>query len=163
MRRRSVADMRCGVAQALEVIGEWWTVLILRDLFNGINRFDAIARDLGIATNVLTTRLQRLVDDGIVVQRPYQDRPPRMEYVLTEKGRALYPVLIALKSWGDRWQAGPERRSTYRVIHNECGHEVGAVVRCEHCDRDVRARETKRVLSAADGDDLTSDSTTVAS
>src|SRR5687767_5069851 len=103
MRRTSFADMNCSIAQALEVVGEWWTLLILRDVFLGVRRFDDFQKRLGIARNVLADRLDTLVERGILERRPYQDRPPRDEYVLTEKGRDLLPVIHALREWGDRW------------------------------------------------------------
>ena len=101
MRRTSFEDVRCSVAQALEVVGEWWTLLIVRDLFLGVRRFDGIQRRLGIARNVLTDRLDHLVARGVVERRPYQANPVRHEYVLTEKGKALWPVIEALRAWGD--------------------------------------------------------------
>src|SRR5712692_2233716 len=103
MRRTSFSDMDCSVAQTLEVIGEWWTLLILRDSFQGVRRFDDFQRRLGVARNVLTQRLDRLVEQGILARRQYQDRPARYEYRLTAKGLDLYPVVIALMDWGDRW------------------------------------------------------------
>src|SRR5438552_1922476 len=103
--------MRCSVARTLDVIGEWWTMLIMRDAFKGVTRFEDFHRNLGIARTVLSTRLDRLVEAGIFVRRQYSDHPPRSEYVLTEKGRDLFPVLVTLTQWGDRWAAddGPPR------------------------------------------------------
>jgi DNA-binding HxlR family transcriptional regulator len=98
--------MSCSVAAALEIIGERWSFLVVREAFLGVRRFDALQANLGIARNILTARLRALVDDGILEPRRYQERPPRAEYVLTEKGRALYPVIVALMAWGDRWASG---------------------------------------------------------
>jgi DNA-binding HxlR family transcriptional regulator len=106
VRRTSFADMACSLARTLEVVGEWWTLLILRDLFLGLSRFEDIRANLGVATNVLTARLTTLVEHGLIERRAYQDHPPRYEYVLTDKGRDLFPAITALIRWGDRWEAG---------------------------------------------------------
>src|SRR5947208_5704001 len=102
MRRASFADMNCSIARALEVVGEWWTLLILRDAFFGITRFDDFQRRLGIARNILTVRLATLVENGIMERREYDIRG-RADYVLTPKGRALWPALTTLREWGDEW------------------------------------------------------------
>src|SRR3712207_4660988 len=90
----------CSVARALEVVGERWTLLILRDAFLGVRRFDDFQRNLGIARNVLNARLQRLVEEGLLERRLYQQRPERYEYCLTEQGQDLWPALVALMQWG---------------------------------------------------------------
>ena len=139
MRRTSFSAMDCSVAQTLEVIGEWWTLLILRDSFQGVRRFDDFQRRLGVARNVLTQRLDRLVEEGILERRQYQDRPPRHEYRLTEKGIDLYPVLIALMEWGDRWAMDDD--APVVLTHKPCGHEGRPVLACPHCGEPVKARE----------------------
>ena len=106
MQRTSLADFHCSVARTVDIIGEWWTPLILRDAFYGRTRFEDFQRSLGVARNVLTVRLERMVETGIMERRRYQERPPRDEYVLTDKGRDLFPVIAALLAWGDRWTAG---------------------------------------------------------
>lgn len=141
MRRTSFADMQCSVARTLEVVGEWWTMLVIREAFNGVRRFDDFQSRLGIARNVLAARLQSLVDHGVLERRQYQDRPPRCEYRLTEKGRDLYPVLVAMLSWGDRWTAGPEG-PPIRLTH-ECGHEPDAKLVCGHCGEKLDARQVR--------------------
>ncbi|MET0738904.1 MAG: helix-turn-helix domain-containing protein, partial [Acidimicrobiales bacterium] len=103
MRRTSFEDMQCSVAQALEVVGEWWSFLIIRDAFLGVNRFGQFQDRLGIARNVLSTRLDALVEHGVLKRVAYQDNPVRHEYKLTEKGRDLWLSLTALREWGDRW------------------------------------------------------------
>ncbi|MEL6891712.1 MAG: helix-turn-helix domain-containing protein [Actinomycetota bacterium] len=103
MRRRSLADVNCSVARALDVVGDPWTLLIVRDLFWGRHRFNEFQESLGIPRTTLTARLAALVDAGVLETRPYQDHPPRHEYHLTDKGRALRPVVISLLSWGDEW------------------------------------------------------------
>src|SRR5580700_2518552 len=103
MLKRDYPTQYCSMASALEIIGERWTILILRDVFLDIHRFDDLQRDLGVARNILQARLTRLVEAGILVKKPYQERPLRHEYRLTKKGVDLWPVLVALLNWGDRY------------------------------------------------------------
>src|SRR5690242_2296995 len=143
MERKSFEHMSCSVAQCLEVVGEWWTMLVVRDAFLGVQRFDEFQARLGIARNVLSQRLNKLVEAGVLERRAYQDRPIRYDYVLTDKGRDLWPVLTALRQWGDRYAApnGPP----VELVHERCGHSAELVITCAHCGehvqhRDVRAR-----------------------
>ena len=137
-KRRSFDEMNCSIARALDVIGEWWTLLVVREAFRGVRRFDGFVERLGIAPNILTARLRRLVEHGILEERPYQERPPRVEYRLTAKGRDLYPTLVALMQWGDRWVLPGGAR--VEVRHRDCGAPVRAELRCEH-DHAVAADE----------------------
>jgi DNA-binding HxlR family transcriptional regulator len=105
VRRASFEHFACSVAQALEVIGDWWSLLIVRDIFFGVNRFDDIQRRLGIPRNTLTDRLEWLCSHGVLTKVPYGDSPNRFAYRLTEKGRDLQPVLLAIMAWGDKWGA----------------------------------------------------------
>lgn len=139
MRRTSFADMDCSIARTLDVVGEWWTLLILRDAFLGVTRFDDWQARLGIARNVLAARLDHLVDQGVLERRRYQDRPPRHEYVLTAKGRDLGPVLSALRTWGDA-HAPPPGGPTTVLVHDACGHETRPVQTCSHCGEPLRGR-----------------------
>jgi DNA-binding HxlR family transcriptional regulator len=141
MRRTSFADMECSIARTLEVVGEWWTMLVIREAFNGVRRFDDFQARLGIARNVLATRLQSLVEHGILERRLYQDRPERFEYRLTAKGFDLYPVLISLMHWGDKWQAGSEGPPV-RLTH-ECGHSPDPALICTHCQKALIPREIR--------------------
>jgi DNA-binding HxlR family transcriptional regulator len=129
----------CSVARALEVVGERWTLLILRDAFHGVRRFEDFQRRLGMARNILTDRLQRLCALGIFERRPYQERPERHEYRLTEAGHDLWPVIVALRGWGDRHMApaGPP----VRLEHRDCGGAVVQHVSCERCGAGLRARD----------------------
>lgn len=141
MKRTSFAGMGCSVARTLDVIGEWWTLLIVRDAFLGVRRFEDFQRRLGVSRNVLADRLATLVAGGILVPVRYQEHPPRSEYRLTEKGRELYPVIVTLRQWGDRWlQAGPP---PVVVSHDDCGHEAEAVLTCGHCGGPVTARNMR--------------------
>jgi DNA-binding HxlR family transcriptional regulator len=134
---RDYDTQACSLARTLEIVGERWTPLILRDAFLGLRRFDDFQRNLGIARNVLTVRLQRLCDEGILERVRYQERPVRHEYRLTDKGRDLWPVLITLTRWGDRHAApdGPPRLLT----HRGCGGEITERLRCDRCGQDLEA------------------------
>ena len=126
----------CSIAATLAAVGDRWTLLILRDLFRGVRRFERLHQDLGIARNLLTDRLQRLVDLEIVHRVPYQDRPVRHEYHLTTKGADLSPALVALMHWGDRWYAvdGPPTL----LVHDACGTPLDQAVSCPACHEPVR-------------------------
>ncbi len=130
--------MQCSVAQCLEVVGEWWTLLIVRDAFMGVSRFDQFEARLGIARNVLTQRLDHLVDEGILERRPYQEHPLRHDYRLTDKGRDLWFVLSAMRQWGDRWAApdGPP----VEYVHDGCGAVTSVVPTCAACGETLHAR-----------------------
>jgi DNA-binding HxlR family transcriptional regulator len=150
VERKSFEHMSCSVAQCLEVIGDWWTMLVVRDVFLGVRRFDEFQARLGIARNVLAQRLKKLVDAGVLERRPYQDRPVRYEYALTEKGRDLWPVLTALRQWGDQ-HAAPDGPPV-KVVHRGCGKAAELVMTCSHCGervgpRDVRAHGHERLGS----------------
>lgn len=132
MAKADLADIACSIARAVGIVGERWTPLILRDLFLGITRFEDLRRDLGIASNVLTDRLRTLRDHEIVETRVYQENPTRTEYVLTERGRDLYPVLTMLLAWGDRWLAGDDG-PPLSVVHRDCGRVTEGVVVCREC------------------------------
>ncbi|UBU09353.1 winged helix-turn-helix transcriptional regulator [Nonomuraea gerenzanensis] len=138
MQRTSFAQMHCSIGQSLERVGEWWTPLIVRDLYLGLHRFDELAENLGIARNLLTRRLETLVTDGIVERRAYQERPPRHEYHLTEAGGELVPVLMALMAWGDKW-ATPAGGPPVRLLHQECGAEFTPQVCCSACGEPATA------------------------
>jgi len=138
MRQTSFAGMNCSMARSLEVIGDWWTPLILRDLYVGLSRFDELATDLEISRNLLSTRLNALVEDGIIERRRYREHPPRDEYALTEAGRDLVPVLMALTAWGDRWVV-PAQGPPVRFRHQECGEVFTPEVCCSHCHEVVTA------------------------
>lgn len=149
MKRTSVKDMNCSVAQCLEVIGDWWTPLIVRDLLFGVGRFDEIQERLGISRNVLTQRLELLVENGVVERQPYQDNPPRFDYVLTGKGRDLWFVIQAMKQWGDTWAApdGPP----IELLHTTCDHVATVVPSCSHCGERLSVRDVRAVAGPGAG------------
>lgn len=133
--------MTCSIARTLDVIGEWWTPLVLREVSFGRRRFEEIQSDLGIARNILADRLATLVDHEILERHPYTERPVRYEYHLTQRGEDLFPVLMSLMAWGDRWLA--EEGKPFVVRHTECGHECEPVMTCSACGGRLE-RETTR-------------------
>lgn len=142
MQRTSFADMVCSIARTLDVVGEWWTLLILRDAFLGNTRFDEFQRSLGIARNVLTDRLNGLVEQGVLEKQPYQDHPVRYEYILTEPGRELFPIISSLIAWGDRWRAG-EQGPPLVLVHAPCGHAMTATPTCSECGEVLRLEDIR--------------------
>ncbi len=126
MQRKSFGNMQCPVARSLERVGEWWSILILRDAFYGLTRFDEFQKSLGVAPNMLTRRLNALVEAGLLARRRYSERPPRDEYVLTPRGRDFRPVLLTLLAWGNKHFA-PEGASV-QLADAETGAAVEPVL-----------------------------------
>ena len=122
MRRKSFEDMECPIARSLERVGEWWSILILRDAFRGLTRFDAFSESLGIAPNMLTRRLAALVEAGLLERRRYSERPPRDEYVLTERGRDFRPVMLAMLAFGNKHFPPDDR--TVQIVNAATGKQV---------------------------------------
>lgn len=142
MLGRTYETQNCSAARALEVVGERWSLLIIRHaLFRGITRFGDFQRSLGIARNVLAARLDRFVEEGLMDRQPDAAGSAYQEYVLTEKGRELQPVIVALTHWGDRWVAPGEPPVTFRHAH--CGGEVHQQTVCRDCGRPVAADEVE--------------------
>lgn len=127
MQRKSFADMECPTARSLEVVGEWWSLLIVRDAMRGRRRFEEFQESLGIARNILSRRLKRLVAAGLLEKRLYAERPRRHEYRLTDKSRDLFPVLTALAAWGNRW-AVPAKGPAMVLIDRETGKPIEPVL-----------------------------------
>ncbi|MGD9737137.1 MAG: winged helix-turn-helix transcriptional regulator [Solirubrobacterales bacterium] len=144
MLRSDYPGQFCSIAKSLEVIGERWSLLIVRDVMQGNRRFGELQRSLGVARNVLSARLQRLIDEDILERRAYQESPPRYEYFLTEKGLDLWPALIALLHWGDRYSSGPDGPPAL-IVHKECGGEVSDRGICERCGEVLHARDARQV------------------
>ena len=140
MAKASFKDMNCSVARALDVVGERWTPLILRDILLGVSRFDAIRRDLGISRKVLTERLSELTEHGVIERVPYQDHPRRHDYLPTEKGVDLAYVLLAMKAWGDRWASGDDGPPMV-LRHERCGAIADVVPACSRCGEALLAGE----------------------
>ncbi len=138
--QRDYPDQVCSIARSLEVVGERWSLLILRDAVLGTERFEEFQESLGIASNVLTNRLKRLCDEGVLERVSDPQRPGRPKYVLTDKGRELAPVLIVLMKWGDRHYptpGGPPRLT----LHAGCGGNIGSDFRCDRCGKQAGAGE----------------------
>jgi DNA-binding HxlR family transcriptional regulator len=134
-------NQACSLAAALEVIGERWSLLIVRDVFLGLRRFDQIQADLGVARNVLHARLTRLLEQGVLERRLYQERPPRYEYRLTEKGLDLWPTIVSLMQWGNR-HAAPDGPPVL-LEHRGCGGAVDEHRICAACGARLSARDTQ--------------------
>ena len=134
MLRADYDTQVCSIARALEVVGERWTLLIVRNLFLGLRRFDELHENLGVARNVLAARLEKLVEAGVVEARPYSERPPRNEYLLTAKGRDLWPAIFALMRWGDTHAPSPGGPPTV-VVHRDCGGDVDSHRTCTRCGK----------------------------
>lgn len=132
MRWSEIDRQDCSVAQALSVVGDRWTLLILRDAFMRVRRFEDFQAHTGAPRPVLADRLKTLVDQGVLEKRLYSERPDRFEYRLTEKGLDLWPVLISLLRWGDKWAAG-SAGPPVEVTHKACGHAVHPELACPHC------------------------------
>jgi DNA-binding HxlR family transcriptional regulator len=141
MHRTDFGKMACSIARTLEVIGEPWSPLILRDVWVGLTRFDQLQADLGISRKVLTERLNHLVDRGVLERHPY-DRRPRYEYRLTEQGTELVDLLMVMAGWGDRWLAGDAGPPVlYR--HQACGEVSSVDLRCAHCGEPMHAGDVE--------------------
>jgi DNA-binding HxlR family transcriptional regulator len=132
----------CSIAGALEVVGERWSLLIVRNVFLGLRRFDQIQANLGIARNVLQSRLEKLVEQGVLERTPYQERPPRYEYRLTEKGLDLWPIVVSLMQWGDR-HTPPPAGPPVVLEHRGCGGRIDEHRICERCGERLSARESR--------------------
>ena len=143
MRRTSFANWPCSIARTMDLLGDWWTPLVLREAFYGVRRFDAFQGSLGIARNTLAERLRRLVEEGLLEKEAYQSEPVRYDYVLTPMGRDFYGVLMAMNAWGDRWLAGDEGAPVV-FRHERCGRDdVRADVVCSGCGEALNPEDTR--------------------
>ena len=143
MQRTDYSAMACSIARTLEVIGEPWSPLILRDVWVGITRFEQLQADLGISRKVLTERLNHLVERGVLERRPYDQRP-RYEYVLTEKGAELVDMLLVVSAWGDKWLAG-KAGPPVLLRHHVCGEISRVDLRCAHCGEPMHAGDVEQL------------------
>lgn len=140
MKWDELADQPCSLARSLAIVGDRWTMMILREAFVGVRRFEQFQDRLGLSKALLSERLKGLVDDCVMERRPYQDRPERFEYRLTGKGLDLYPVLMALVAWGNKYEAG-DKGPPLVHHHKTCGHDFTAVMTCSECGEPLDARE----------------------
>ncbi len=142
--------MNCSIARTLSVVGDRWTLLLLRDCFLGARRFDQFSESLGLSPHLLSTRLAKLVEAGVLERHPYQQKPTRYEYRLTEKGRDLYPVIAGLVRWGDRWMADDEGPPV-TLVHRDCGHATTPTLVCSECGDGIDPRNIRAAISPRAG------------
>jgi DNA-binding HxlR family transcriptional regulator len=150
MRWREIAEMNCSIARTLSIVGDRWTLLLLRDCFLGARRFDQFSESLGLSPHLLSTRLAKLVEAGVLDRHPYQQKPARFEYRLTEKGRDLYPVIAGLVRWGDRWMADDEGPPV-TLVHRDCGHATTPTLVCSECGDGIDPRNIRAEISPRAG------------
>jgi DNA-binding HxlR family transcriptional regulator len=148
MRWNEIGGVSCSVARALSVIGDRWTLLVLRDTFLGTRRFEDFQRQLGVTRHLLAGRLKKLVDAGILDKVCYQEKPARYEYRLTDKGRDLYPVIVSLLRWGDRWMTGDDG-PPLTLVHKACGHRMHPTLVCPDCGAAIGPRDVTAELGAS--------------
>jgi DNA-binding HxlR family transcriptional regulator len=146
MRWDEIDDSLCSLARTLGVIGDRWTMLVLREAFLGTRRYDDFQRNLAAAPHIVASRLRKLVESTVLEKRRYQDRPPRYEYRLTERGHELDPAFIALIGWGEKWLKSAHGPATIRT-HKSCNHRLHTVTACAACGEAVTARDVKAVLT----------------
>ena len=132
------ADTLCPVARAEAIVGDRWTVLVLRELFMGSHRYDEILAQTAGTPQMVAARLKNLEAHGLVERRLYNERPKRYEYHLTAKGEAFYPVVIALRAWGETWCKAPEEGVAVNMNHKTCHHDAGLGPLCDHCGEPLR-------------------------
>ncbi|WP_046471747.1 winged helix-turn-helix transcriptional regulator [Allosalinactinospora lopnorensis] len=145
MKWSEIGGTPCSVARALSVVGDRWVLLVLREAFMGVRRFEDFRSRTGMSRRVLAERLTALVEEGVFERRAYSDRPERFEYRLTAKGRDLYPVLVALLNWGDHWMADEEGPAV-ELVHDPCGATVHPVQTCPRCGQAIDPRAMTPVL-----------------
>ena len=143
------SETLCPVARSETVVGDRWTVLVLRELFMGSHRFDEIQAQTEATPQMVTARLKKLEADGLVERRPYNPRPLRYEYHLTEKGRAFYPVLLALRAWGETWCKSPDEGVAVRYTHKTCGQPAGLGPLCQSCGQPLAREDMTAELNPA--------------
>jgi DNA-binding HxlR family transcriptional regulator len=143
MRRTRFDDWPCPIARTTDLIGDWWTPLVLRDSFAGVRRFDDFVADLGIPRAVLTARLDRLVEEGMLERVAYEERPPRYEYELTDKGRAFWDVLAAMWRWGEDWLWPDGGAPPVKLVDRESGDDIHPVVVDERTGQRLDIGRTK--------------------
>jgi DNA-binding HxlR family transcriptional regulator len=144
MRWSEIDQQDCSVARALSVVGDTWTMLVLKEAFMRVRRFEDFLARTGAPRPVLAERLKTLVDNGVLERRQYAERPDRFEYRLTEKGRDLWPVLVSILRWGDRWMS-PDVGPPVELHHRACGHEMHPELACPECGEWLEATDVEAV------------------
>lgn len=149
MEKISAEKTLCPIARSEAEIGDRWTVLILRELFMRGHRFEEIQAQTGGTPQMIAARLKKLQEDGLVERRRYTERPPRYEYHLTEKGEAFYPVILALRAWGETWCKSPDEGRAINYLHRTCGKPAGLGPACESCGQPLQRKDLVAELSPA--------------
>ena len=139
----------CPVARSQELVGDRWTVLVLRELFMGNGRFDELQAQTGATPQMLTSRLKKLEASGLIERRPYSTRPPRHEYLLTEMGTEFFPVILSLRAWGEKWCKSPQEGVAVQYTHIPCGEDPGFGTACQHCGLAIKRSDLVGKQSAA--------------
>ena len=152
-QRTDTSGWPCSITRTADLLGDGWTLLIVRDACLGARRFEQFQHSLGIGRNILAHRLARLVEHGVLDRVRYSDRPERHEYRLTDKGRDVYPVLAAMAAWGDRWLAGADGPPV-QLHHTSCGHDMTAEVVCGECRDRIDVRQVRARSLVADVADV---------
>ena len=148
MKWNEIGEQPCSVARALSVFGDRWTMLILRNAFMGVRRFDDFQRSLGLTRHVLSERLKRLVEHGVLVKVPYVERQERLEYRLTEKGLAVYPIMLSMMQWADQWMDKGLGKPV-EFIHTSCGPVLNSQVICTACEQPVQVQDVRVAAGSA--------------
>jgi DNA-binding HxlR family transcriptional regulator/predicted RNA-binding Zn-ribbon protein involved in translation (DUF1610 family) len=154
MSRADLAAKTCSLARAVEIVGDGWTLMILREMFLGVRRFDEFQRQTGASPALVSGRLRKMEEAGLIRRIAYSEHPPRFEYRLTDMGKALWPAIIALKTWGDDWVEGPVDGTTdswatpVEIIHKSCGAVVAPQMTCPDCGEAMAAHDAHARLSA---------------
>ncbi|MCH8542689.1 MAG: helix-turn-helix transcriptional regulator [Alcanivorax sp.] len=141
MKWHELGEMDCPIARSLSILGDRWTLLIIRNAFMGTRRFDDFQKQLGITRHLLSDRLNRLTEKDIFTKVRYQDAPKRYEYRLAEAGLALYPIILMLTKWGNIWLNDDNSHPPLQVIHKPCGHVTDPQLRCSECGEELHARD----------------------
>ncbi|MFB4394576.1 MULTISPECIES: winged helix-turn-helix transcriptional regulator [unclassified Pseudomonas] len=151
--QRDTPATLCPVGRSVEVIGDKWTILVLRELYMGATRFEEIQIQTQATPQMLTSRLKALEADGMLERRPYSEKPKRHGYHLTAKGQAFYPVIYALRAWGETWCKSEEEGVAVRFVHHTCGHDVGLASVCPHCGVEVSRADLQAQVSEGFADE----------
>jgi DNA-binding HxlR family transcriptional regulator len=142
-----LGEMNCPIARSLSILGDRWTLLIIRNAFMRTRRFDDFQKQLGITRHLLSERLNRLVEHQILKKELYQTAPSRYEYKLTDKGLALYPVIMALTIWGNNWLNEEKKYPVLTYIHKDCGHRIYSAMSCCHCNSELTVKNVISTLT----------------
>ena len=147
MKWDQVSELNCPIARSLSLLGDRWTLLVIRNAFMRTRRFDDFQKQLGMTRHLLAERLSRLVHDGVFEKVLYQEKPKRYEYKLTDKGLALYPILLAYTAWGNTWMNDDNKIIEIEYVHTPCDHKTSLSLRCSECHEVLLPKEMKPFIS----------------